>query len=309
MGLVVAVLLVAAWTGRQVHVQFRSGFVDLPLTTRSFSGTVDYLTVASQNGTVTVQAGTTRNANVVTWGTRGPATPPISEQLSHRTLTLNSTCGGATAGGTHCVRNMNVTVPPHTKVNVNANTGNVVIDKMQAGTSVRTGSGTVAISGGATWVNVTSGTGNVFVSGSHTSVTARTGTGNVTVAGSSESLHLATGTGNVSAKQVSAPTVLVTVQSGSTFLDLTDSPHQVDVQSGTGNITVLVPMSLYQYQVLTTTSTGPTHVEVATSPRSTRLIRIRNQSGAVTVAYNKDTSKSTPTAPPAASPPSASPSP
>jgi Putative adhesin len=300
-GLIVAVVLVAGWTGRQVHVQFTSGFVNLPLTTRSFSGSVKVLTIESQSGTVSVQAGTTRTASLVTWGTRGPATPPISASLSGGTLTVNSNCG-PTDGEMHCQRNLNVTVPSHTKITVNSSTGNVVIDKMQAGTAVECGNGDIAITGGSTWVNVTSGTGNVNVSGSHTSVTARTQIGDVTVEGSSGSLHLASGTGNVSATHVSASTVLVTAQSGDTALDLSDSPHQVEVQSGPGNVTVLVPPSLYQYQVLTTGSTGPTHVKVATSPSSTRLIRVRSQAGTVTIGYNK-TPKSTANNPTTPSPP------
>lgn len=131
--------------------------------------------------------------------------------------------------------------------------------------SLTSGSVTVRNIDGAAELQTTSGSINAYEL-----------SGDLTAASTSGSIHGADLTSdNVAAEETS----------GDITLDFAQAPGQVEAETTSGNIEVLVPEG-QSYRVLTDSSSGEVSIDVATDPDAESTIDLRTTSGSITVGYS-----------------------
>lgn len=155
------------------------------------------------------------------------------------------------AGETH-VRNVNGTFLVDTgsgPVEAHSVTGELVID---------TGSGDVVVEGFDGELEVDTGSGHVELTDvSGDDLTADTGSGDVTGSGiRAGALSVDTGSGEVVLSGVACPNVTVDTGSGEVELELLQDVDELDIDTGSGSVTVRVPDAVGARMVLDTGSGG-----------------------------------------------------
>jgi len=115
--------------------------------------------------------------------------------------------------------------------------------------SLATGGGNMQVSGLQSSVTLNSGGGDVTVSGPEGPVTVDTGGGNLTAGDLSGTLRFSTGGGDVNGNGLFAPTVTTDSGGGNVTLAFTRPPAKLDVTSGGGDITILLPPGGTEYAI------------------------------------------------------------
>ncbi|WP_432573437.1 DUF4097 family beta strand repeat-containing protein [Kineococcus sp. SYSU DK005] len=124
---------------------------------------------------------------------------------------------------------------------------------------MRTGTGDQVLTGAFGAVSARAGTGDVRWEGTGTSLDARTGTGELELDGAVARVRARTGTGDVEARFERAP-------------------DDVQVTTGTGDATVLLPGDA-RYDASATSDLGEPHVEVPVDTSSPRRVAVRTSTG------------------------------
>lgn|GEM_PF-2064344 len=188
--------------------------------------------------------------------------PKLAMGVVNGALTLRSRCPSGFL--VSCAVDHRVAVPPHTEVMVRAGSGDVAVERMQAGVDVGTASGRVHLvrAGGL--------------------VTARTGSGEVVLDGASDQVTVETASGHVTGQHLLAPEVKVSAGSGKVELRFEREPDSVEVTTGSGAVSATVPKGAYQVE--TNTGSGNVSVKGLEKKNTARHIRATTVSGDITVS-------------------------
>jgi hypothetical protein len=163
-----------------------------------------------------------------------------------------------------CVLNAHVDLPAATVVNASTDGGNVSAADLSGAVTVHTGGGDVSVSRLSGPVSVTTSGGNVSADQVSGIIRLRTGGGDIT------------GT-HVTARDVSAET-----SGGNVGLTLTAVPANVDVRTGGGDVTIIVPPGV-SYNVDARTGGGDVNDAVARDSSSPYKITVVTSGGNITV--------------------------
>ena len=150
---------------------------------------------------------------------------------------------------------------------------------------ISTGSGDVTLQGLSSPVSAGTGSGNIRAENIPSAVTVRTGSGDIsggTLSG--PRVTLKTGSGNVSVAGLTGANVVASTGSGDITLTFTGVPAHVRVDSGSGNVTLVLPAGRTLYQVNANTDSGDAPVvTVPTSSVSQHVITVHAGSGNISI--------------------------
>ena len=142
--------------------------------------------------------------------------------------------------------------------------------------------GTLTVPAGMA-VSVWTGGGQVSADGTTGAVTLSTGGGNVTANAVSGPLSLSTGGGDVQATGVAATQVSADTGGGNVEIVFTTVPRSVQVSTGGGDITIVVPRGGTYYHVKADTGGGNVYEPVLIDQSSPNLITATSGGGNITI--------------------------
>ena len=131
---------------------------------------------------------------------------------------------------------------------------------------------------------ISTGSGNVTLADVSGPVSAGTGSGDVSGnAVSGAKVTLSTGSGNISIAGLTGAQVSASAGSGDITLTFTKVPDRVHVDSGSGNVTLVLPPGTTPYHVSATADSGGRVVTVPTNPASQHVITVSSGSGNISI--------------------------
>jgi hypothetical protein len=149
---------------------------------------------------------------------------------------------------------------------------------------ISTGSGNVTLANLSGPVSAGTGSGDIHAENISGAGTMATGSGDVsgaTVSGTRVAFK--TGSGNIAIAALSGTNVVASTGSGDVSLTFTTVPGHVRVDTGSGNVTLLLPPGNTQYQVNATTDSGNRSITVPTNSASQHVITVTTGSGDISI--------------------------
>jgi hypothetical protein len=132
-------------------------------------------------------------------------------------------------------------------------------------------------------VSASTGGGNATVSGTAGLVTVSTGGGDLSARAVSVPLSLTTTGGNIRAVSVSSATVSAITGGGDVEIVFTRIPQDVQVDTGGGNITLVLPRGQTQYRVTAATGGGTVRDSLPLNSASAHKITASSGGGNITI--------------------------
>jgi hypothetical protein len=212
---------------------------------QSFNLNGNNLVIDAQSSELKLVPGSGSSVDVQRWlsGTAAKS-GNASWSLSGDTLALTINCSGVVFS---CGAQFQVAVPPNVSVDVRAGSNNVTVSNLKNSLEINGGSGSVSVSDTTGPLQISTGSGAVIATGVHSS------------------------------------TVRATTNQGSVSITFASAPQNVNVTSGSGNATVKVPTSGNAYHVVTSSGSGSRNLKVANDPRSSNVVRVTTNQGAVSI--------------------------
>jgi DUF4097 and DUF4098 domain-containing protein YvlB len=259
LGLPVA-LAVIGWTG---------------LTAVAYAGQASYpvrLAVPVHGGTVRLSAGEADVRVTQAAGSQLLLTGTAHYSLIRSTVTWHTTRSGVTVTPRchfvtgNCSFDFHAVVPEGKRALLSTGSGNVTLTNLAGPVSAATGSGNIHAE-------------NVSDAG-----TMQTGSGDVSgVTVSGARVAFKTGSGNIDIAALTGTNVVTSTGSGDITLAFTAVPGHVRVDSGSGNVTLMLPPGNTTYQVNTTTDSGSRGVTVPTNAAAQHVITVTTGSGDISI--------------------------
>ena len=166
----------------------------------------------------------------------------------------------------NCGLNATLDVPPRTAVNLTSEGGNMQVNGIDSDVTLNSGGGDVADLRRRGIANVS------------------TGGGNVTASDLGGILQFSTDGGDVNGNGLFAPRVTTESGGGNVTLVFTRAPANLDITSGGGDITILLPHGSTHYAITTTPTAATTAPPVPTSSSSGNTIKVDSGGGNVSIA-------------------------
>jgi len=132
-------------------------------------------------------------------------------------------------------------------------------------------------------VSVSTDGGNVTASGVAGDINLSTGGGDVTAVGMAGVVSFDTGGGNIRGTAITAPQLTADTGGGDVEITFTSVPRDVQVSTGGGDITIIVPRGDTVYHVTTTTGGGDIHDSVPSGNSSQHVITATSGGGDITI--------------------------
>jgi lia operon protein LiaG len=171
---------------------------------------------------------------------------------------------GGRSGGLEARANLTIAVPAGKEIHLHLAVGNVTVTNVNGDVSVDVDAADVTTTGTTGSLTLDTGSGEVSITDAHGDVNLDSGSGSVTLsritgnrlavdAGSgrmradainSKRIDLDLGSGGATLKNITATDVKLDCGSGSTEIDLVSDIHLLDIDSGSGGVTVWIPATL-----------------------------------------------------------------
>jgi hypothetical protein len=220
----------------------------IPASQRVITVPVRAVSVAVDEGSVTIERGSGPNTIVETSGARGIVWPSDHEQISDGTLVIHSSCG-STFLNNRCHRDYVLRVPPQVSVMARSAQGDLAVVGVEGALDLHSDEGQVSVTGAA---------GSVQASSDQ---------------------------GGVSATQLTSRSVTANAAQGTVELGFVSPPSRVTASSDQGGVSVLLPHGNLSYQVHARSDQGSVTVGVADDPASPRVVNASSSQGDVSVRY------------------------
>jgi lia operon protein LiaG len=148
-------------------------------------------------------------------------------------------------GGLNAHADLRVTVPPGKRVAVYLAVGKVAVTNVDGDLWIDTYAGPVTTSGTRGELTIDVGSGAVQVTEARGELSVDTGSGTVAVSGvRGEKVSIDTGSGDIEVTGLVAPQVALQTGSGSVAADVQGEVWNVNVQTGSGDVTLKLPPAL-----------------------------------------------------------------
>jgi len=150
--------------------------------------------------------------------------------------------------------------------------------------SIATGGGNVSAVGTNGQVSISTGGGDLTANQMAGDLTLSTGGGNITATTVTATQFSAdTGGGNITASAVSSSQVIADTGGGDVEIVFTTVPHNVQVSTGGGNVTIIVPPGTAEYHVTATPTGGTLTNDLPQNSASTNQITATTSGGNITL--------------------------
>lgn len=145
-------------------------------------------------------------------------------------------------------------------------------------------SGDMTLQGLTGHVDAVAGSGDVHAAALSGAISIQDSSGDISGAAlSGPAAVLSAGSGNITVTGLHSVSVTVSDGSGDVTLTFATVPGRVQVNAGSGNVTLVLPRGNTLYHVAASAASGRTTVRVPTSSASPHLIAVTDQSGDVSV--------------------------
>lgn len=256
---VVAVLLVAQATLGLLSVMSRSTTV----THKSFDVESSVLTVDIESTDIEVRAGDVDTVELTRTVDAGIVSPVTTETSDEAGIHLRADCSTSWLVGM-CDVDYLLVVPKDMRINIEAGSGDIKVDGISADVTVSVGSGSIELTD-------LSGT-----------VDAEASSGDIDLARISGDLTAVTSSGSINADRIGSDQVDASASSGDVSVTFEDSPSTVDVQTGSGDITIEVPNDGTSYKV-DAPANEDNVIDVPINSNASRVISASVGSGEITI--------------------------
>jgi len=153
----------------------------------------------------------------------------------------------------------------------------------QTAVTLSSGGGDMNVSG-IDDVNLSSGGGDVAISGPGGLTSVDTFGGNLTASDLAGILTFSTSGGDITGNDLAAPTAYISSSGGNITLVFAKTPAKLEITSGGGDITVLVPHGTTTYHITGSADGGNDSESVPTSSLSRNTINVESGGGDITIA-------------------------
>ncbi|MBM7861476.1 DUF4097 family beta strand repeat-containing protein [Lentzea nigeriaca] len=174
-----------------------------------------------------------------------------------------------------------VTLEGLTSVDYRTGSGRIVVQNIAGNVQVTSGSGDIDVRDIAGDVKAVTSSGKFEAAKVRGSLTADLGSGNITLDQLSGKTLVNTGSGNITGTAIDND-VTADADSGNVELNFV-SARTARVVSGSGNITVRVPVSAGPYKVTAESGSGDRKIDVPTDPAAKHELKLNADSGNVKV--------------------------
>jgi hypothetical protein len=229
------------------------------------AGPIDALSADVGTGDVVVRAGDVTDVQLVRIVERGFVSPEFDEEVDGTTLTITGDCPWYAVG--RCGVSYELVVPPDLIAQVQASSGDVVLEGLTGDMVVRASSG------------------DIILRSVEGSIDAEVSSGDIVLEDVTGDIVASAGSGDVLGERVTADSVRAEVSSGDIKIDLLVSPDDLDARSSSGDVIVSVPNDGTSYAVDGKTSSGDREIAVATDPGSPNRARLQTSSGDAMLRY------------------------
>jgi hypothetical protein len=220
--------------------------------------------VDSGHADVVVEAGTGPDVTVDTVARGSFRAPRLDVAVDGSSIRLAGGCGPVIFG--HCQAAMTVRVPAGAAVTLHSGEGDLHLDGL---------SGPVRVDAGA---------GDISASELSGPVALQTGSGDIDAHDLTGAVTLASSSGDVAGDGLSGARAKASSGDGDVELLFSGPPSTADVETGSGDVTVVVPRGP-AYSVDAVSASGDRSGDVASTPGADHAIRARTGSGDVAVTY------------------------
>ena len=254
------VLAIIAWAG---------------LTEVAYAGQASYpvrLALPVHGGTVSMSAGSADVRVTQAPGSLLRLTGTAHYSLFRSTVIWHNTRSGvAVTPQCHffvgnCSFDFHVVVPGGKGARISTGSGNLTLANLSGPVSAETGSGDIHAENISDAGSMTTGSGDVS---------------GVTVSGARVAFK--TGSGNIAIATLSGTNVVASTGSGDITLTFSTVPGHVRVDSGSGNVTLMLPPGNTSYRVITTTDSGNRSITLPTNSASPHVITVTTGSGDISI--------------------------
>jgi DUF4097 and DUF4098 domain-containing protein YvlB len=214
---------------------------------RTITGPVDELQIRAGGGDVMLMPARGDDVVIDSRARGSLVTPELEVDVNGYDVAVNGGCREVSFG--HCEATLLVQVPAGTAVRVDASSGDLSAEGLNANVSLSTGSGDVRV---------------------------RRLNGR---------LDLDTASGDVDGANLRSDSVSASTGSGDVDLDFALPPDTVDADTASGDIRIFVPRGPELYSVDVDTASGDENVDVDRDAGSSRLLKAQTGSGDVEIAY------------------------
>ena len=283
-GVPVAVALIAAcvplWARGALQLVARTDMVGYSV---AFSAPVPdgQVRVTSSNGDLVFRtSAAARRISVRGHLSSSLVRPTFSHPFTAAGLALDSNCP-VPAG--NCSVHFTVTAPAGLPVTLNDSFGNLTASHLPGPVTLSNTSGDITTSDLGGRIALYDQFGNINATRLDCSMRVINNSGDINVSGATGDTRLQDAFGNINVTGLAAASVVATNNSGDITLRFATVPRQVSVTDSFGNVTLVLPAGSTAYQVQTHNSFGSTNVSVPRSPAATHVIKVRNNSGDITI--------------------------
>lgn len=161
--------------------------------------------------------------------------------------------------------------------------GNIQASRLTGSMRVVNNSGDIDIADLTGPIQLNDQFGNINASQLDGSMRLGNNSGDINVSGATGDTRLQDAFGNINVTGLAAASVVAANNSGDITLRFATVPRHVNVTDSFGNVTLILPAGSTAYQVQTHNSFGSTNVSVPHSPTATHVIKVRNNSGDITI--------------------------
>jgi Putative adhesin len=275
-----AVLAVLGWAAFNAvaladQVSYRA-HISAPVTGRRVS-----VSVGSADATFLPGSGPRILVNAALRGSL--ARPSFGWRSTAAGLALTSACPPMPAG--LCSLSYVITVPAGLPAALSASSGDLTAGDLSGHVTLSDDSGDLNANGLSGTVSIAEGSGDVGASGLSGAVSLSDYSGDITVSGlRGGAVRLASNSGEILVTGLAGTDVVGRDVSGDITLTFTRVPRKVDVTSGSGNITLVLPPGATRYHVVTRDGSGNATVSVPQSRSSPYTITATDGAGNINIS-------------------------
>jgi len=287
-----ATLALVAWTGYSIVAATAQGsFTDAysePVTGSALTMNVEGGDANVEGGAAT---GSARLTETVDYGLVRPNAQPVLN-VTHGAggTSIDFGCQNWEWGG-NCVSSGTAGVPARTAVTLSTNGGNATVGGLAAPVSASTNGGDLTVSSLTEGGTLSSDGGNVTATGITGETTILSAGGDVNADQVTGNLDVSTDGGNIQGTALSSPDISADTNmggggppGGDVDLTLSSVPKNLQIVSGGGNVTLILPPGGASYDVRINADGGTVSSAVTSSSSAANMITVNSGGGDVTIS-------------------------